>query len=89
MATRSQRADSLEYRSLIGPKPQRKIVAVWPRQRPVSRAANEFLKLISASGKTLRCSHDARSCEGLPELIDANERDEQGRGYNSITAFDR
>jgi hypothetical protein len=27
--------------------------------------------------------------QGLPELIDAYERDEQGRGYNSITAFDR
>ena len=27
--------------------------------------------------------------EGLPELIDVYEGDEQGRGYNSITAFDR
>jgi hypothetical protein len=27
--------------------------------------------------------------EGLPELIDAYERDGQGRGYNSIKAFDR
>ena len=27
--------------------------------------------------------------EGFPELIDAYERDEQGRGNNSITAFDR
>jgi len=43
-----------EYRSVLGPKPERKIVAVWPRQRPVSRAANEFLKLISGSGKTLK-----------------------------------
>jgi hypothetical protein len=27
--------------------------------------------------------------EGLAELSDACERDEQGRGYNSITPFDR
>jgi DNA-binding transcriptional LysR family regulator len=54
MATRSKRADLLEYRSVLGPKPERKIVAVWPKQRPVSRAANEFLKLISASGKKLK-----------------------------------
>jgi LysR family hydrogen peroxide-inducible transcriptional activator len=54
MATRSQSADLPRYRSLVGPKPERKIVAVWPRQRPVSRAANEFLKLIPASAKKLK-----------------------------------
>ena len=54
MAARSEGAGLPHYRSLVGPKPQRMIVAVWPRQRPVSRAANEFLKLISASGKKLK-----------------------------------
>ena len=54
MAARSEGAGLPQYRSLVGPKPERKIVAVWPRQRPVSRAANEFLKLISGSGKTLK-----------------------------------
>ena len=54
MAARSEGAGLPRYRSLVGRKPERKIVAVWPRQRPVSRAANEFLKLISGSGKTLK-----------------------------------
>ena len=31
-------------------------MAVWPRQRPVSSAAKEFLKLVSASGKKLKMS---------------------------------
>jgi LysR family hydrogen peroxide-inducible transcriptional activator len=37
----------LEYRSLRSPCPERKIVAVWPKQRPPGRAANELLKAIS------------------------------------------
>ncbi len=32
------------YRSLSAPKPERKIVAAWRRQRPPGRAAGEFLK---------------------------------------------
>jgi len=47
MAARSKRQDLPEYRSLAAPKPGRKIVAVWPKQRPLSRAANEFLRQIS------------------------------------------
>ena len=47
MAACSDRKDLPEYRSLLGPKPKRQIVAVWPRQRPPGRAANEFLKQIS------------------------------------------
>jgi DNA-binding transcriptional LysR family regulator len=46
MAARSEREDLPEYRSLPSPKPERKIVAVWPKQRPPGRAANEFLKRI-------------------------------------------
>jgi LysR family hydrogen peroxide-inducible transcriptional activator len=41
-----------QYRSLAAPKPERKIVAVWPRQRQLSRAANEFLRLISSRKST-------------------------------------
>lgn len=48
MAARSNREDLPEYRSLQSPKPERKIVALWPKQRPPARAANEFLKLVAA-----------------------------------------
>jgi LysR family hydrogen peroxide-inducible transcriptional activator len=48
MAARSGRKDLPEYRVLVPPKPRRKIVAAWPKQRPPGRAANEFLKLLSA-----------------------------------------
>ena len=47
MAARSEREDLPEYRSFQTPKPERKIVALWPKQRPPGRAANEFLKLVS------------------------------------------
>ncbi len=48
MATRHEREDLPEYRSLQSPRPERRIVAVWPKQRSPGRAANEFLKMISA-----------------------------------------
>lgn len=48
MAAQSERKDLPRYRSLPDPRPQRKIVAVWPRQRPPARAAAEFLKVVSA-----------------------------------------
>ena len=54
MAARSERKDLPEYRSLPAPKPERKIVAVWPKQRPPGRAANEFLKQISAWCRKLK-----------------------------------
>ena len=54
MATRSGRHDLPEYGSLAALRPSRKIVAVWPRQRPPSRAANEFLKIISAPPRQTR-----------------------------------
>jgi LysR family hydrogen peroxide-inducible transcriptional activator len=47
MAVQSNVGNTLEYRSLKSPRPERKIVAVWPNQRPPRRAANELLKLIS------------------------------------------
>jgi LysR family transcriptional regulator, hydrogen peroxide-inducible genes activator len=53
MAARKKRAGSPEYRSLVSPKPERKIVAIWPKQRPLSRAANELLKQIIAKSKEL------------------------------------
>jgi LysR family transcriptional regulator, hydrogen peroxide-inducible genes activator len=46
MAVRSNREDLPKYRSLQSPRPERKIVALWPRQRPPARAATEFLKLV-------------------------------------------
>jgi LysR family hydrogen peroxide-inducible transcriptional activator len=54
MATRSGRTPAPEYRSVVGPKPERKIVAVWPKQRPLSRAANEFLKQVVATRNELK-----------------------------------
>jgi LysR family hydrogen peroxide-inducible transcriptional activator len=48
MAVNEESGNRPEYRSLQSPKPERKIVAVWPKQRPPGRAASEFLKLVSA-----------------------------------------
>lgn len=48
MAATGERQDLPEYRSLPLPRPERKIAAVWPKQRSLGRAANAFLKLISA-----------------------------------------
>jgi len=48
MAAQSQGQDRPQYRSLESPRPKRRIVAVWPKQRPPRRAAGEFLKMISA-----------------------------------------
>ena len=47
MATRVERSDALEYRSIQAPKPERKILAVWPRQRPLGRAASVFLEMLA------------------------------------------
>ncbi|HXI72831.1 MAG TPA: LysR substrate-binding domain-containing protein [Verrucomicrobiae bacterium] len=54
MAANSVHRDRLDYRSLQSPKPERRIVAVWPKQRPPGRAANEFLKLVTARSKKSR-----------------------------------
>ena len=53
MAARNKHAGVPEYRSLARPKPERKIVAIWPKQRPLSRAANVLLKQIAAKCKEL------------------------------------
>jgi LysR family hydrogen peroxide-inducible transcriptional activator len=52
MAVDSGRGERPEYRSLQSPRPERKIVAVWPKQRPPGRAASEFLKRIAAQNGT-------------------------------------
>ncbi len=48
MAAQSERPDAPAYRSLPAPRPERRIVAAWPKQRPPGRAASEFLKVLSA-----------------------------------------
>ncbi len=48
MAARSDREDLPAYRSLHTPRPERKVIALWPKQRPLGRAASEFLKLVAA-----------------------------------------
>ncbi|HTA31317.1 MAG TPA: LysR substrate-binding domain-containing protein, partial [Candidatus Cybelea sp.] len=55
MAVQLNRKDGPEYRALRSPKPSRQIVTVWPAQRPPGRAADELLKIVSASFK-----HDRR-----------------------------
>lgn len=50
MAARESGKDAPRYRSLAAPRPERKIVAVWPKQRPPSRAAKEFIQLIPPTG---------------------------------------
>ena len=49
MAIHNRRKNSPEYRSLASPKPDRKIVALWPKHRPPSRAPSEFLKILQSS----------------------------------------
>ncbi len=44
MAVNTARAPHPTYRSLENPRPTRAIAALWPRQRPLSRAGSEFLK---------------------------------------------
>ena len=48
MAARLERPNALEYRSMQAPRPERKILAVWPKQHPLGRAAGVFLELMSA-----------------------------------------
>ena len=52
MAVLKNRREAPEYRSFAAPKPERKIVALWPKQRPLGRAANEFLRLIPSRNLT-------------------------------------
>jgi LysR family transcriptional regulator, hydrogen peroxide-inducible genes activator len=47
MAVRKEREGAPEYRSLSPPIPMRKIVAVWPRQRQLGRAAAAFLAVMT------------------------------------------
>jgi LysR family hydrogen peroxide-inducible transcriptional activator len=51
MAAKAGRGSQLEYRSLPAPKPQRKIVAVWPKRRPPGRAIEVFLMLVAEWAK--------------------------------------
>jgi LysR family hydrogen peroxide-inducible transcriptional activator len=51
MAARTRRQGLPEYRSFQAPRPVRNIVTAWPKRRPPGRAANEFLRIVSA-----RCS---------------------------------
>ena len=54
MAARDDREDLPEYRSLAAPSPERKIVAVWPKQRQLARSAGEFLKIVTAHASRRR-----------------------------------
>jgi len=55
MAAKPGQRNVPQYRSFSSPRPTRKIVAAWPKQRPPGRAAAEFLKIISERfGKSSR-----------------------------------
>jgi DNA-binding transcriptional LysR family regulator len=55
MAAKPGQRSVPQYRSFSSPRPTRKIVAAWPKQRPPGHAATEFLKIISARfGKSSR-----------------------------------
>jgi LysR family hydrogen peroxide-inducible transcriptional activator len=47
MARATHPGGQLEYRSLQPPRPERKIVAVWPEHRPPGRAAQVLLQMIA------------------------------------------
>ncbi|HMP84629.1 MAG TPA: LysR substrate-binding domain-containing protein [Verrucomicrobiota bacterium] len=51
MAARSERGDLPDYRPFQSPKPERQIVAFWPRQRQPGRAATEFLKVVTGRSR--------------------------------------
>jgi LysR family hydrogen peroxide-inducible transcriptional activator len=51
MARRTHRRRAPDYRSLAVPRPERRIVLVWPRQRPPGRAAAELVQLFTAQLK--------------------------------------
>jgi LysR family hydrogen peroxide-inducible transcriptional activator len=46
MATQVKGPGAPVYRPLQAPSPSRNIVALWPKQRPLGRAASEFLKFL-------------------------------------------
>lgn len=46
MATQRKRSASPKYHSFKSPRPERKIILAWPRQRPPGRAAEAFIKMI-------------------------------------------
>jgi LysR family hydrogen peroxide-inducible transcriptional activator len=68
MAAQNARRDLPKYRSLQSPKPQRKIVAVWPKQRPPGRAATELLKIISKFSAAARRRNFPKSFRGRVAL---------------------
>lgn len=48
MAAKDRPGKSPVYRSFHPPRPRRKIVVVWPEQRPLGRAAGEFIGLLAS-----------------------------------------
>ena len=52
MATKSGSYKALKYKAFVTPRPTRKIVAVWAKDRPLGRAANEFLKGVEEMQRT-------------------------------------
>lgn len=52
MAADFRPTNGVIYRSFRSPRPSRKIAALWLKQRPLSRAADEFLRLAAAGAET-------------------------------------
>ena len=51
MAAQSKKNYPPEYRSFSAPRPSRQVVIAWPRQRPLSRAANELVKMLPVASR--------------------------------------
>ncbi len=63
MARKPTQPGAPVYRSLVAPRPERKIVAAWPKQRSPSRAAAELLKALGpapANGLTQAFTRSTR-----------------------------
>jgi LysR family hydrogen peroxide-inducible transcriptional activator len=52
MAVGSEKTQRPSYHSLSGERPERKIIAAWPRQRPLGRGSLEFLKILTEQLKS-------------------------------------
>jgi LysR family hydrogen peroxide-inducible transcriptional activator len=57
MAARSDSSEQLKFCPFAAPRPSRKIVTLWPKQRPPGRAATEFIEMVRKQfGKNRRAT---------------------------------
>lgn len=76
MAIQESRPDAPAFRSLTTPRPQRTIVAVWAKNRPLGRAAAEFLK--GAGGPRGKRPETSGRKRGIRSITDSDGRGSRG-----------